>query len=103
MASGVPVIAWDRGCLSNIIVANAGVLVPKNQAFVPVAIATIRKWHSADEDFRDVSISARARFSEMANQYLLVLGKIASAMLGAPVGRLASRQHSTVLGQNNYD
>jgi len=81
MASGVPVIAWDRGCLSNIIVPNAGVLVPRNQAFVPAAIATIRKWRSADEDFRQISRSARIRFVEMSDQYLVVLGKIASAML----------------------
>jgi glycosyltransferase involved in cell wall biosynthesis len=86
MASGVPVIASERGCLSNVIIPNTGALVPKDQAFVPAAFATIRMWHRSDEDFGHISEAARTRFVEMANQYLVVLGKITSVMLGGSVG-----------------
>ena len=91
MACGVPVIAWERGCLSNVIVPSAGALVPKNQAFVPSAIATIRRWRSSDVDFALVSRAAKARFDDMASCYQVVLRKIASAVLGEPVVKLDGR------------
>jgi glycosyltransferase involved in cell wall biosynthesis len=81
LASGIPVIAWDRGCLSNVIVASAGALVPRDEDFAPAAIATIRAWHASDDEFRAISAGARSRFNEMAKHYLVVLGNIASVSL----------------------
>jgi glycosyltransferase involved in cell wall biosynthesis len=92
MASGVPVIAWERGCLSNVIVPNTGALVPKNQAFAPSAIATILKWNNSDEGFAAISRAAKARFDDMASHYQVVLREIVSTALGAPIREPDARQ-----------
>jgi glycosyltransferase involved in cell wall biosynthesis len=102
LASGVPVIAWDRGCLSNSIVATAGELVPRDRDFSPAAIAAIRRWRDSEEKFRGLSAGARSRFEDMASRSLAVLRKVASvSVCGSTEGNKEYSPHMLNAGKGS--
>lgn len=84
MASGVPVIAWDRGCLANVIAPGSGVLIGRDKDFVTAAYSHIREWQASDSTFGTVSNAAKQRFEDMAAEYIPVLNRVVSLVAGIP-------------------
>jgi len=62
MGHGIPVIAWDRGCLSAMVPPNAGLLVDRNQDFVSCAVECVLRWQRDGRLFADVSSAAGEDF-----------------------------------------
>jgi glycosyltransferase involved in cell wall biosynthesis len=77
-ASGIPVIAPDRGCMGEILRPEAkhAVVVPLDQCFVEMTVKTIRNWLSdskayaqrsteVNHRFRNAAIAAQRRFEQV--------------------------------------
>ncbi len=62
LAHGVPVIGWERGCLSSIIAGPEGFLVPKSSNFVPAAVQQVLTWRNAPQTYREASKAAVDQF-----------------------------------------
>jgi glycosyltransferase involved in cell wall biosynthesis len=65
MQNGVPVIAYGRGCIPEIVVSECGLVVPPGKEFVPLALDQIQAWLAEPALFRAVSIAAAARFAAL--------------------------------------
>lgn len=65
MAHGVPVIAWQRGCLDDVVGQSAGVVVEAGQDFVPAATEQIRRWIAMPDSFATASRGAAERYTEL--------------------------------------
>jgi len=68
LASSVPVIAWERGCIRSIIENDGGLVVPRDADYVSAAVAQIVDWAAAPETFARASANAYRRFIHMANR-----------------------------------
>jgi glycosyltransferase involved in cell wall biosynthesis len=64
MAHGIPVIAWARGCLSDMVTADSGVLVPSDQDFVAVAVERLLEWQRDPAVFAAMSNASMREFRE---------------------------------------
>jgi glycosyltransferase involved in cell wall biosynthesis len=69
MANGIPVIAWDRGCLSDMLPPNAGLLVRSDQDFVAVAVEQLLKWQSDPTGFAEMPDVAAKDFIRQREKY----------------------------------
>jgi glycosyltransferase involved in cell wall biosynthesis len=63
MAHGIPVIAWARGCLSDMVASDSGLLVQRDQDFVAVALECLLKWQRDPAVFAEMSNAAARDFS----------------------------------------
>jgi glycosyltransferase involved in cell wall biosynthesis len=69
-AAGVPVIAWDRGCIAEtfpIGVEGTSVTVPREVSFIQTAGEQLKQWMTFPELMERASERTRIRFEEMAN------------------------------------
>lgn len=62
LAHGVPVIGWERGCLSSMIVGAEGLLVPKSSNFVPAAVRQVLAWRNVPQTYCEASKAAIDQF-----------------------------------------
>lgn len=62
MAHGVPVIAWERGCLASMVTPDSGFVVKHDQDFVEAAVALLRRWRRDSAAFAQMSNSAAEEF-----------------------------------------
>jgi FkbM family methyltransferase len=99
LSRGIPVIAWERGCLSNMISPAAGLVVPRSEDFIGAAVDQIRRWYDDDNAYRSASKASHDSFadartaSEVATQKLvrsLMARKEVSEPLG-PSARLRNQ------------
>ena len=65
MASGVPVIANDRGCVSHIVQNGCGRVVAGDEQFVPVAVELIQQWMDEPALLAQASRRAIQRTAEL--------------------------------------
>ncbi len=85
-ASGIPVIAPDRGCMGEILRPEAqhAVVVPLDQCFVEMTVKTIKSWLSdskafaqrsteVNHRFRNAAIAAQRRFEQVFCPQLRIL------------------------------
>jgi glycosyltransferase involved in cell wall biosynthesis len=76
MARGIPVIAWERGCLSDMVVPDSGVLVQRDQDFVAATLEWLLTWQREPAAFAEVSKAAAKDFSrqhDMSRDSLVAL------------------------------
>lgn len=73
IAHGVPVVAWERGCLSDMVPPNAGVLVRKEQDFVAVAVPQLLAWQHDPVAFSETSNAAQREFLRQRERHLAEL------------------------------
>ena len=59
---GVPVIAWERGCISEMMTNGAGVLVKKDDVYSIVAVDQIMKWYNHPDEFQSASKCTLQKF-----------------------------------------
>jgi len=62
LAHGVPVIGWERGCLSSMIAGSEGFLVPRSTDFVPAAVRQVFAWRNVPQSYWEASKAAVDRF-----------------------------------------
>jgi len=73
LSAGVPVIAYDRGCVSHIIRDECGLMIPRDAEFVPKAVELIQRWIEDKELHKQVCRHALARNKQLerdANEQL---------------------------------
>ncbi len=63
MSRGIPVIAYGRGCIPEMIGPESGLVIDPGESFAPQALAKIQEWVDSPESFRRASCGARARFA----------------------------------------
>lgn len=64
MSRGLPVIAYGRGCISEIVDTSCGKVIPVESEFVPAALAQIQEWIWEPSGFAAASRAAACRFSQ---------------------------------------
>jgi glycosyltransferase involved in cell wall biosynthesis len=69
MSSGLPVIAYGRGCIPQVLDKKCGKVIAPNLPFVPDAIAQLEQWLAAPEQFQRASIAALAAFRRTNGQH----------------------------------
>jgi len=62
MRKGVPVIAYKRGCIPEIISADCGKIVPESENFIESAMEQIKNWILYPKKFEEASKSAISNF-----------------------------------------
>jgi glycosyltransferase involved in cell wall biosynthesis len=67
MMHGVPVIAYERGCIGEMLAPGGGLIVEPQRNFAEAAMRQLRAWHEAPEDLWRVSRAA-IRHSAMLSQ-----------------------------------
>jgi glycosyltransferase involved in cell wall biosynthesis len=68
MAHGVPVIAFGRGSIEDLVTVECGLVVDKNDDFVEATLLQLKAWKKSPETFNKASIEARSRFERMLEQ-----------------------------------
>ena len=63
MSRGVPVIAYGRGCIPEIVAPDCGLVIDPEQPFVPAALAQLEHWLADPAACQAASQSAVARFA----------------------------------------
>lgn len=65
LANAVPVIAFDRGAIGEVINDTCGLVVPKDADFSSAALACVQRWLLSPEEFNTASRHALLRFEEL--------------------------------------
>lgn len=65
----VPVIAYGRGCIPEIVTKEAGLAIDVNVQFLPEAVRMLEHWLHQPEDYERTSTGARAQFLRNQDQY----------------------------------
>jgi len=68
MRSGVPVIAYGRGCIPEIVKKDCGEVVDPHEPFVPAAMDKIKKWTDDPASFAAASKAAMDMFADTFHQ-----------------------------------
>ena len=63
MSHAIPVIAYGRGCIPEIVGSDCGLVIETDQPFVPNALAQIEYWIENSRAFEATSKAAAERFS----------------------------------------
>jgi glycosyltransferase involved in cell wall biosynthesis len=63
MSCGIPVIAYGRGCIPEIVGADCGLVIDPAEPFVPAALAKLQGWLADPAAFEAASRAAAARFA----------------------------------------
>ena len=67
MAAGVPVLAYDRGCIPSQ-VGDAGWVIPSEDEFIEQALPVLEKWLSDEAAYREVLGKVNHRYEQMRSQ-----------------------------------
>lgn len=68
LSRGIPVIAYGRGCIPEMLKGYCGKAIDVNKKFVPGAFEIIKAWHSEPDTFEQATKAASHRFMERYNQ-----------------------------------
>jgi glycosyltransferase involved in cell wall biosynthesis len=68
MSHGIPVIAYGRGCIPEIVGPDCGMVIDPTEPFVPAALAQIKIWLDDPAAFEAASRGAAQRFAETSAQ-----------------------------------
>jgi glycosyltransferase involved in cell wall biosynthesis len=64
MAAGAPVIAWQRGCIGEMMSPECGLVIKAEEEFAPKAAQTLLLWKNNPEAFSIMSANAMARYAK---------------------------------------
>lgn len=78
MSHGVVVIAWDNGCIKDIILKNTGIIIEKDKQYVTNAIHHIINWINNPKKLTIISKKASQQFNNQKSKHLIQLNKIIS-------------------------
>ena len=83
MSRGIPVLAYGRGCISEIVSPASGLVINPAVPFAPMALAKIREWVDSPESYQRSSRTARAEFSSCLAESTRLLRWLVEDILGA--------------------
>jgi glycosyltransferase involved in cell wall biosynthesis len=63
MSRGIPVIAYGRGCIPEIVGTDCGLVIDPAEPFVPAALAKLESWLADPVAFQAASQASAARFA----------------------------------------
>jgi len=63
MSRGIPVIAYGRGCIPEIVGSDGGLVIDPAEPFVPAALAQLGRWLAEPAAFRAASKTSAKRFA----------------------------------------
>lgn len=63
MSQGIPVIAYGRGCIPEMVSPDSGLIIDPGETFGPSALAKIEQWVDSPAAFRRASCAAKAQFA----------------------------------------
>lgn len=78
MAYGVPVIAYNKGCIAEIIKQDSGIVVGLNSDFINSASEIINSWIDDPTIFKLVKTNAFTSYRETNNNYKATLDQLVS-------------------------
>jgi glycosyltransferase involved in cell wall biosynthesis len=64
MNRGIPIIAYGRGCIPEIVGENCGKIIDMNDDFLPIALEQIKTWQSDLTEFEAASLATSHQFLE---------------------------------------
>ena len=103
MATGLPVIAWQRGCIRDIINPEAGFVIKQNEDFVKLAVERILLWAFSAEEYRRASADAYKQSIRLRAHYQEALDNLFSEMLISHMPRHRLRESKGKLCQDIGD
>jgi len=69
LSCGLPVIAWQRGCIESVLSQGAGLIIKQTDDFVRLAVERILLWASSASEYRRASANAYKRFLYLRGHY----------------------------------
>lgn len=82
MQSGVPIIAYGRGCIPEIVGRDCGEIINPHEPFVPAALEKIKKWIGDPASFMATSKAAMDMFSNTFYQNKKRWQELLSELIG---------------------
>lgn len=81
MSNRVPVIAYGRGCIPEIIDSNSGLVIDPVEPFAPLALKKIKEWLKYVESYNFASSSASKKFNVSYNDNMYHLKQLLDDMI----------------------
>ena len=78
----LPVIAYGRGCIPEVVTSQCGCVIPPAEPFVPTALAQVEAWMSVPERFQTASVAAAARSKALRMEHAQHWQTLEKCMLG---------------------
>lgn len=95
MSRGIPVIAYGRGCIPEIVSAECGLVIDPAEPFVPAALAQLERWLADPSAFQAASQAAAARFARTYDENEMRWRALLADIIGAhPGGARCQRESS---------
>jgi glycosyltransferase involved in cell wall biosynthesis len=91
MNSGVPIIAYARGAIGEVIGSSCGLSVPPQAEFLPLALPCLEEWLAKPELFQSMSQSALERFETLCRENATRWNILLASLIGT---RAPSQQSS---------
>jgi glycosyltransferase involved in cell wall biosynthesis len=83
LSRGIPVIAYGRGCIGEIIGDDCGKVVDPCEPFVPAALGQIKAWLASPDSFTEASRAAARRFIALREENLFRWQNLQAQIIGA--------------------
>jgi len=81
MSHGLPVVAYGRGAIPEIVGPDCGLVIDPGAPFVPAALERIRLWYERPELYRAASSAAIKRFNQIRQANALRWEKVMQSMM----------------------
>ena len=102
MSAGIPVIAYGRGAIPEILTPACGKVVPVGDEFTQAAIGQIVAWLATPQALESASLAASARFAMLRAENVRHWEALKASLLGgSPVGILADANALASPDQSN--
>jgi glycosyltransferase involved in cell wall biosynthesis len=82
LREGVPVIAYGRGCIRELVGEGCGRVVSPEKVFVDAAVDKIKEWRAFPELYQSASRCARERYREIDSEHSARLKSLIRDMVG---------------------
>jgi glycosyltransferase involved in cell wall biosynthesis len=86
MSRGIPVIAYGRGCIPEIVGADCGLVIDPAEPFVPAALTKLENWLADPAAFQAASQTAAARFAHTYDENAVRWRALLEDIVGTPPG-----------------
>lgn len=83
MSYGIPVIAWERGCIKSILTSDVGLVIEQTEDFVSEAVERIKLWQASPQSYQTASSTALERFLTTKTKYTKRFDELLSMMIGS--------------------
>ena len=80
MGHSCPIIAYDRGCISNLIDPSCGALIPKDRPFLNAASSALTGWHADPGLYAGLRREAAKKYCFLIDQAGAARGKLLEAL-----------------------